>query len=270
MNRQGSKRNPTAGIEWTHIFGPQTGFTANPVRGCEHKCQWRMPDGTVVTCYAKTQKERMSGEGSFEQISFHPDVLDAIRDHKRPAGIFIDSMSDLFGRNVERDWIMAVLQCARAHPRHVFFSLTKNPRRLLEFPFPDNMLVGLSAPPTFMYDKELSLGAQHAWFRKGLQWLSDCSARNVWLSLEPLSVDLSDLITLHRDRISWAVIGAGTKGAKAYQPHEPAFANTLQALDGLPVFFKGNIARDLAQRIAGGWREEFPSLRPQLAEALQP
>lgn len=42
MNKQGNKTNPSGGIEWTHIFGPGTGYTANPVRGCQHQCRWRM------------------------------------------------------------------------------------------------------------------------------------------------------------------------------------------------------------------------------------
>lgn len=260
MNKQGNQSNPRGGIEWTHIFGPLTGFTANPVRGCEHECQWRMPDGTIVTCYAKTQKERMGGKGSFEKITFHPDVLDGIKRHAKPAGIFIDSMSDLLGENVESSWISSVLDCVAACPQHAVFVLTKNPRRLLDFSFPANALVGLSAPPTFMYGKELSLETQRTWFRKGLQWLSECDAENIWLSLEPLSVDVSDLIEPHRDRIKWAVIGAASNGSTNYQPDKETFSSALRVLSGIPVFFKGNIDSGLANEVAGGWREEFPKI----------
>lgn len=266
MNKQGNRANPKGGIEWTHILGPLTGFTANPVRGCEHECQWRMPDGTVVICYAKAQKERMSGKGSFEKITFHPDILDQIRSRKEPAGIFIDSMSDLFGENVNEAWISIVLDCAWDCPQHIFFTLTKNPRRLRDFRFSPNTLVGLSAPPTFMYGKELSHEAQRTWFRKGLEWLTNCAAENVWLSLEPLAIDVSDLIAPHQERIRWAVIGAASDGARTYQPERETFANTLRVLDTMPVFFKGNVDRQLADEIAGGWKEEFPDLESSIRE----
>lgn len=260
MNKQGTKDNPLGGIEWTHILGPMTGYTANPVRGCEHECRWRMPDGNIAVCYAESFSERMNGPGSFKKITFHRDVLDDIRSHKKPAGIFIDSMSDLFGESVENHHICQVIDTIRACPQHVFFTLTKNPRRLTEFAFPDNCLVGMSAPPTFMYGKELTPEAQQIWFRKGIEWLSQCQAKNIWLSMEPLSLDLSDTINTHRERICFAVIGAASNGSALYQPDEKILTKTLTSLAGVPVFFKGNLSKELADRVAGGWRAEFPTL----------
>src|ERR1700691_568835 len=99
------------GIEWTAIFGPGTGYTANPVRGCTHGCEWRMPDGKIVKCYAESQRDRLDGAGAFKNITFHPDVLEKIRRHHAPAGIFCDSMSDLCGEGVEYAWIKKVIQC---------------------------------------------------------------------------------------------------------------------------------------------------------------
>src|SRR5271156_6186344 len=91
------------GIEWTHVPGYEA-FTANPIRGCKHQCRWQMPDGTWVICYAKNGAETGPAKkfypGGFENISFHQHVLDEIRSFKRPACIFIDSMSDLFGNGV--------------------------------------------------------------------------------------------------------------------------------------------------------------------------
>jgi protein gp37 len=246
------------GIEWTRFFGPGTGFTVNPVRGCEHDCKWRMPDGTIVPCYAKSQRERMDGPGSFEKISFHPEVFEGIRARRKPAGIFIDSMSDLLGNHVEAQWIQRVIQQIHASPQHIFFVLTKNPRRMVEFEWPDNVLLGLSAPPTFMYGREMTPQQQIIWFDKGCEWLSDASAKWKWLSLEPLSIELVDLILHYIAGFDWAVIGAGSDGKKTYQPDEEIFRNTLGALT-VPVFFKGNLDRALAAR-HGGWREEFPKI----------
>ena len=51
----------------------------------------------------------------------------------------------------------------------------------------------------------------------------------------------------------WAIIGAASNGRRLFQP-EPAWtASLLDLLDtqGIPVFFKGNLAWD-------EWRAEFP------------
>lgn len=262
MNKQAKYKDGvliSRGIEWTGFFGPDSGFTVNPVSGCEHGCRWRMADGTIVDCYAETFDDRMHGEGHFKNILWHPEALEKVRARKPPAGIFIDSMSDLFGQRVNAEWIEAVLQTMRECPQHVFFTLTKNPRRLTEFAFPDNCLVGMSAPPTFMYGKEMNYGQQQAWFDKGLGWLCEADAKHRWLSLEPLTTDLSVCIEAYGKQLSWAVIGAGSNGSRKYQPDEDVFFRTLASLDPLPVFYKGNIDAALADK-CGGWREEFPKL----------
>lgn len=272
MNKQPIKDGKGAGIEWTHIHG-RPGFTANPVRGCLHDCEWRMPDGTIVACYAKEFRERLDGPGSFEKLTWHPDVLEAVRRHKQPAGIFIDSMSDLFGQSVDAQWILDTLRCIRDCPQHVFFSLTKNPSRLPKFsPFPSNLWLGISAPPTFMYGKELSLDQQRTWFRVALEKLAQCSHESKagirWLSLEPLSFDMSDILREHLNAFDWAVIGAGSDGARKFQPDRITFRNVFNVLSqsGKDVFLKGNIDRALANDICGGWLECWPSvtLDPEL------
>lgn len=276
MNKQGNKTNPKGGIEWTHIFGPGTGYTANPVRGCQHQCRWRMPDGKVAVCYAEAQRDRLDGAGAFQNITFHPEVLDTIRNHKNPAGIFIDSMSDLFAKGVTNEWLDKVFKCIEDCPQHVFFSLTKNPTRL-KFPtfrfeprhpgtltpiYPRNLFLGVSMPPTFMFGKELTLAQQRAWFKKALECLATCEARFRWVSLEPLSWDCSDILLEYKGWLHWAVIGAASEGNRTYQPNQRTLANVLQALRGVPVFYKGNLRDSIGSNSAVGshWRQEFPKL----------
>lgn len=265
MNRQGSKENPRGGIEWVHWFGPLTGYTANPIRGCTHDCKWEMVDGVIVPCYAKSQKERIYGPGTFEKITWHPVVLSEIKRHEKPAGIFIDSMSDMFGQGVKNEWIQDVIQTIADCPQHVFFSLTKNPSRFREFTsqWPANWLVGISYPPTFMFGKRLTLEQQTAWFKRALEFLIASPAQHRWVSIEPLSLDLSDLLYENEKHLCWAVIGAASDGGKTHQPNRTHFKNTLAALDHTRIFFKGNLDCGLANEIAGGWREEFPDLKLQ-------
>lgn len=251
------------GIEWTHVPG-YAGYTCNPVTGCAHECRWEMPDGTIVICYAKYCAEcspaKVHYPGGFQVIRFHPDRLDSIKRHREPCAIFLDSMSDLMGQGVEDAWIEQILNTMRACPRHIFQILTKNPTRLPKFAFPQNCWVGISAPPTWMFGKHLSLSQQQTWYDRGLAALSRVDVPVRWTSIEPLSWDVSEIISKYRDHLNWAVIGAGTNGATAYQPEESVFHNTLQALKNVPVFFKGNLDRKLANLVAGQWREEFPAV----------
>ena len=254
MNKQGNKANPSGGIEWTHIFGPGTGYTANPVRGCQHECRWRMPDGKEAQCYAKTVAERFGGVGTFEHVTWHPEVLDKIRAHKAPAGIFIESMSDLFAQTVPSDWVQQVLSVMIDCPQHRFFTLTKNPTRLIKIAnYPRNLLLGVSMPPTFMFGHELTPVQQKLWFAKALESLCATDAKVKWVSLEPLSWDCSELLWQYRNKLNWAVIGAASDGAKTYQPENQIVRICLQALAGLPVFFKGNLTFE-------PHREEFPTI----------
>jgi len=275
MNKQGTTTQPAGGIEWTHFFGPGTGYTANPVRGCQHQCRWRMPDNQIATCYAEVQKDRLHGAGAFQQVTFHPEVLDDIHRHQQPAGIFIDSMSDLFASAVNGLWIMKVLQAVRACPQHVFFSLTKNPTRFLQPAFalpgilPRNLFLGVSMPPTFMFGKELSPAQQRVWFDKALDCLTRCDAAVRWVSLEPLSWDCSDILAKYKDQLHWAVIGAASNGARTYQPKSETLINVLDALEGMHVFFKGNLRGSMLHTAPTlraevndhltTWRQEFPT-----------
>lgn len=273
MNRQDKWKDGVLvgrGIEWTLIFGKH-GYTANPVRGCKHACQWEMPDGSIATCYAKEIAERFTAAypNGFEEITWHPEELEEIKSKANPCGIFIDSMSDLFGQGVKREWIAQVIETIRACPQHVFFSLTKNPSRFRDFahdqPWPANWLVGISAPPTFMFGKKLTIDQQRAWLRRALEFLRDSPAKTRWISIEPLSFDVSEIVREFRDGLQFAVVGAASNGSKTHQPDPMHFANTLDALFGVKVFFKGNINHALADEIAGGWREEFPKIEMQPA-----
>lgn len=258
MNEQ---RAPS-GIEWTRVRG-RPGFTANPVRGCMHRCQWLMPDGKIAICYAKEIAEGIAKNAypnGFEHLSFHPLELEAIRKQKEPAGIFIDSMSDLFGAQVNDDWIAEVLDCIKANPRHIFLSLTKNPPKLKGWDFPSNLWVGISAPPTFMFGNRLTEAQQIVWFVRGLQFLSETNASVKWASLEPLSFDLSAELAESGKALNWAIIGAASNGRTTHQPNKEDFRGALAAIDDRPVFFKGNLSKALANEVAGGWRAEFPEL----------
>jgi len=237
-------------IEWTD-------YTWNPVAGCQHGCEWIMPDGTIAECYAKTVANRVAQSAyqhGFEHHYWYPERLNEPLELKTPAKIFLDSMSDLMGAWVPDEQINQVLDvCRRAH-WHTFQLLTKNAPRLLKFDFPPNVWVGVSAPPSFMFGKPLSLHQQQRMVRRQAQILSHVNVPVKWMSVEPLSFDISPM--LRSCGLQWVVIGAASNGAKTYQPTVYWVRNLLRILDTqhIPVFFKGNLKWEPR-------REEMPIIK---------
>lgn len=266
MNKQGPN-----GIEWTHIFGPGTGYTWNPVGGCLHGCEWNTPGGRAE-CYAKTVAEGLARKAypdGFEAHYWRPNVLREPLSLRKPAGIFLDSMSDLFGHWVPENQVREILYMCRRTPWHVYFSLTKNAPRILEFAdeIPWNVFVGVSSPPDFMFGGRLNYRQKGRMLEKSLKilrelrwkWDEDKKPHITWMSFEPLSWDLSPIVQEYPDALKWAVIGAASRGREVYQI-DPEYVTSLEfvlEIQDVPVFYKGNLAGNPA---VAAWREEYPKL----------
>lgn len=102
-------------------------FTVNPITGkCPHGCSY---------CYAERMRKRFKWP---EKMEFKIEVLRKIRRRKKPTSIFMGSMFDLFSDKIIESWIDNILYICKLCPQHTFLFLTKNPKRYLEFKFPDN------------------------------------------------------------------------------------------------------------------------------------
>lgn len=261
------------GIEWTQPPG-FIGATSNAITGCPHNCKFLL-NGEWVECYAKTIAERGVARRHYPQgfahVSFHPAELGKWRQLKEPHCIFCDSMSDAMSRDVEAEWVEMMLATMKECPQHIFQLLTKNPVRLSEFSFPENCWVGVSVPPSAMswtkdQTKTLSLKQQATMYKRWLEFLGKSDAKVRFTSIEPLTWDCSEIIAEAKGILDWAIIGAASNGKEIFQPDEAIFGRLLEALDGIPVFFKGNLDTRLASRL-GGWREEFPLItKPVVTE----
>lgn len=112
-------------IEWTDAtWNPVTGCT-KVSEGCRH-------------CYALTFAERFRGvpghyfENGFD-LTLRPDKLDQPMKWKRPRKIFVNSMSDLFHKDIPDDYIRKVFDVMARTPQHTYQVLTKRPERMREF-----------------------------------------------------------------------------------------------------------------------------------------
>ena len=97
-------------------------------------------------------------------------------------------------------------------------------------------------------------------FTRTLQALSRVEASVRWVSFEPLSWDVADIVHAYPGVLQWAVIGAASAGRRIYPPSPDVVRRLLDVLDaqGVPVFYKGNM-RTLPLA-AAAWRENFPEL----------
>lgn len=178
----------------------------------------------------------------------------------------LDSMSDLMGHWVPREQIEQVLAVCRETPQHQYQLLTKNAPRLLQFEFPDNVWVGVSAPPSEMMGKRLSVQQQSAMVRRQWEVMARVKAKIRWMSIEPLSFDIvGDFYGTglsHKPPFEWFVIGAASNGRTIYQPHPAWVGGVVGYADLLhiPVFFKGNLRGNAAVATLG-WRNAFPEVK---------
>jgi len=127
-------------IEWTDAsWNPVTGCTQVSA-GCDH-------------CYKLTFAERFGGvpghpyEQGFD-LRMWPSRLDLPLTWRRPRRIFVNSMSDLFHKDIPTDYIRSVFNTMLRADWHVFQVLTKRPGRLRRIahslPWPENIWMGVS------------------------------------------------------------------------------------------------------------------------------
>ena len=246
MNEQ---RAP-GGIEWTRING-RRGYTWNPTAGCMHGCTWRMPDGKVIECYAKTIAEGVARKAypeGFEHHYWRPEQLHAPLKVKHPSGIFVGSMADLFGHWTPVEQIAQVMGIMQSADWHIFQTLSKYPNRVAELSeritFPDNVWAGVSLPAGHLMSES---GAERA-LAKYLGHMSKVRARTRFMSIEPLWFDVATVFERWLDYhgvlpFEWAIIGAASDGPRYYQPEPDWLIRLLEILDdqSIPVFFKGNL-----------------------------
>ena len=138
-------------IEWTTA-------TWNPLTGCD-----KISPG-CKHCYAERMSHRLKlmGQPNYVNgfdLTLHERMLDQPLQWKKPQSVFVNSMSDLFHKDVPLDFIQRVFDVmVRAH-WHTFQILTKRADRLEEcgshLPWPDNVWQGVSvenADYTFRID----------------------------------------------------------------------------------------------------------------------
>ena len=189
-----------SGIEWTEsTWNPLTGCTkVSP--GCKH-------------CYAERMSKRLQAMGQPNyrngfKLTLHENALEKPLEWKKPQVIFVNSMSDLFHKDVPVEFVLEVFDVMRRAHWHTFQVLTKRAERLEELSpkieWPENVWMGVSVE-----NQDYTFRIDH---------LRRTGAKVKFLSLEPL---LGPLHNLNFKGINWAIVG-GESGPGA-RPLERAW-----------------------------------------------
>ena len=125
-------------IEWAdRVWNPVSGCTKVST-GCKHCYAETMAERFFARLYPPVEDERDFGRGvkepyvrprRFTDVQTHADRLDAPLRWRKPARIFVNSMSDLFHEDVPDEFIAAVFGIVASSPQHTFLILTKRPER---------------------------------------------------------------------------------------------------------------------------------------------
>lgn len=192
-------------IEWTEA-------TWNPVTGCN-----KVSDG-CKHCYAERMAKRLNAMGNPRyqngfNVTLHPDLIDTPRQWKKPKTIFVNSMSDLFHKDVPTDFIKQVFHTMNETPQHTYQVLTKRPERVATISetlnFSENIWIGTSVENDKVLDR--------------IEHLNNIPAKIRFLSCEPL---LGPLENLNLSDIHWVIVG-GESGPGA-RPMEVEWVRSIR------------------------------------------
>ena len=231
-------------IEWTEsTWNPVTGCTKiSP--GCKH-------------CYAERMAFRLQrmGQPNYAngfKLALHEQVLRLPLQWKKPQTIFVNSMSDLFHKDVPLEFIQKTFSVMGEAHWHRFQILTKRSQRLLELSF------RLDWRPNIW----MGVSVENQEYAHRINHLRRTEAHVKFLSLEPL---LGPLRKLNLKEIDWVIVG-GESGPRA-RPMDEAWVLDIRdqcVAANVSFFFKqwgGVHKKKNGRELEGKTWDEMPRMR---------
>lgn len=235
-------------IRWTnHTWNPVTGCTqVSP--GCDN-------------CYAMVIAEQKRGTVAFPvgfdiQLRSHK-VRDPLK-WKKPAMIFVNSMSDLFHRDIPDSYLAEVWQTMLDADWHTYQILTKRAHLMearierLGLEVPSHIWLGVSAENQQMAESRIP----------PLLRIPGGALR--WVSAEPLlgALDLSKyLAESNHNSLGWLVVGGESGSNRREMDYDWARSLRDQCINaGVPFFYKqGNAYRSDSDKVLDSrTHDEYP------------
>jgi len=187
------------------------------------------------------------------KVTLHERMLPLPLEWRKPRMIFVNSMSDLFHKDVPTEFIEKIFAIMRKASWHTFQVLTKRSERLREIEehtsIPKNVWLGVSVECEDYVYRIDDLRATHAPVK--------------FLSLEPL---IDPLPGLDLEGIDWVIVG-GESGPSA-RPMQENWVTDIRdrcIAANIPFFFKqwGGVIKKRTGRVLEGrtW-DQMPVLLP--------
>lgn len=119
-------------IEWAdRVWNPVVGCT--PVsEGCRN-CYAQALHNRRHQAFLEGKRMPVQYAMPFDQVQLLPGRLDQPLHWKKPARVFVNSMSDLFHEDVPDDFIWSVFSVMAVAERQQFLILTKRPQRMMDY-----------------------------------------------------------------------------------------------------------------------------------------
>src|SRR6266566_1599841 len=211
-------------IEWTNS-------TWNPVTGCT-----KISPG-CAHCYAETFAERFRGVKGhpYEQgfaLKLWPNRIELPLHWKKPRRIFVNSMSDLFHKEIPDKFIRRVFLTMELAKHHTFQVLTKRAERMEQW---TNENYTRSAWPKNVW---LGVSVENQDYSWRIAHLQHTPATIRFLSVEPLLGPLNLNKAVLQD-VEWVIVG-GESGPNARRMKPEWVIEIKQDCQrfGVPFFFK--------------------------------
>lgn len=229
----------TSSIEWTET-------TWNPVTGCQ-----KISPG-CKHCYAERMAKRLKAMGQPRynngfKVTLQNDLVTKPLSWKAGRIIFVNSMSDLFHKDVPNEFIFRCFAVMNEASQHQFQVLTKRPERVVEMArsikWSENIWIGTSVENNDYIQRAKTIAKVPAAIR--------------FLSIEPL---LGPVTRLPLSNIEWVIVG-GESGPGA-RTMEADWVRTIRdrcVRYEVPFFFKqwGGVQKSKTGRLLDGrtWDE---------------
>jgi protein gp37 len=232
-------------IEWTEM-------TWNPTTGCN-----KLSAGCKF-CYAEVMSRRLQAMGVEKykdnfKLRIHEKELELPYTWKKPKVVFVNSMSDLFHKDVPVDFIRKVFRVMKENPQHVFQVLTKR-ADLLRYYDSEGWL-------EWTHNIWMGVSVEDRRVMKRIDLLRATKARVKFLSCEPL---IGPLPNMDLRGIDWVIVG-GESGRKP-RPMKPEWVLDIKEQcqqNDVAFFFKqwgGTNKKAAGRELEGQTYDEMPSI----------
>lgn len=237
----------SSSIEWTEL-------TWNPTTGCD-----KISAGCKF-CYAEIMSRRLQAMGVAKyadgfKVRKHEEALAIPYSWKKPAMVFVNSMSDLFHKDISVEFIRKVFRVMNDCPHLIFQVLTKRADRLAEvwdkLQWTENIWMGVSVESELVTHR--------------IESLCQVPAAVRFLSCEPL---IGPLSKLDLNGIDWVIVG-GESGVRP-RPMQPEWVTEIRdrcLKHDVAFFFKqwgGRNKKMAGRELDGVHHDNFP--RPKRRE----